>query len=146
MISSSRRTLSNGLLFCIALAAGGSASAAPRLVCQLAQGGTATRIEVAPTSDPYTVATRQINHFRFKAVVVGDASGVEYVKLYTYYETARGGAEEGGDKLRQVHQARYVAPALQHDDGPGLTGTVYVYEPRLGREFSYDCALREVAA
>jgi hypothetical protein len=145
LIFSSQRTLLNGVLLCIGLAAAGSAWTAPRLLCQLAQGGTATQIEVAPTSDPYSVVARQVNHFRFKAVVVGDAGQVDYVKLYTYYETVRGGAKTAVPDLRLVHQAKYVAPVPEREDGPGLTGTVYVYEPRLGREFSYACALREVA-
>jgi hypothetical protein len=149
VIHPSRRALPNGallsLLLAIGLAAAGSAMAAPRLVCTLVQGATSKRIEVAPTADPYGVTAQQVNHFRFKAVVVGNAGHVDYVNLYTYYETARGGVEAGGDKLRLVHVARHVAPPLQQD-GASLTGTVYVYEPRLGREFSFDCALREVAA
>jgi hypothetical protein len=141
-----RRPLLDSVVLCTGLLAGAAAMAAPRLVCQLAQGAVTAQIEVAPTADPYAVAAQPVNHFRFKAVVVGGASRVDYVKLYTYYETIGGGADTGGSNLRLVHQARYLAPALQQGEGPGLTGTVFVYEPRLGREFSYDCALREVVA
>jgi hypothetical protein len=97
-------------------------------------------MKVAPTADPYSVTALRINHFRFKAVVIGTASQIDYIKLYTYYETGNRTA----DDLRLLHEARYLVPQPQSGAGSSsLTGTVYLYEPRLGREFSYDCALRE---
>jgi hypothetical protein len=138
--------LSSSLLFAfLALDSGIDAAAAPLLHCHLEQGGTVIDTQTAPTADPYGVTALRVNHFRFKAVMVGDDSRVEYVKLYTYYDTGNGAADSKG--LRLLHEAKYLAPQPQSGTGPSsLTGTVYLYEPRLGREFSYDCALREEGA
>lgn len=120
------------------------AAAAPRLHCQLRNGDTVVDTEAAPTTDPYRVAALKVNRFRFKAVVAGEGSRVEYVKLYTYYDA---GGKTGADAMRNVrllHEASYAAPRPQRGDAAtSLTGTVNVYEPTLGREFSYDCTLRE---
>jgi hypothetical protein len=139
-----RKTLlGNGLLFAVYAAAGIDAAAAPLLHCHLQQGETVTDTRVAPTTDPYRVTSLRINHFRFKAVVAGDAGRVDYINLYTYYETGNGAA----DGVRLLHEAKYLAPLPQSGTGiSSLTGTVYLYEPGLGREFSYDCALREDGA
>jgi hypothetical protein len=131
----------------LALGNGVDAVAAPILTCHLRQSDTVTDIQVAPTSDPYSVAAMQVNRFRFKAVVVGDANRVEYIKLYTYYETGKAAAPGGAEDVDLLHMARYLAPLPRSStEADSLTGTVYLYEPRLGREFSYDCALRETAA
>jgi hypothetical protein len=109
-----------------------------RLHCSLQQGDTATQTEVAPTDDPYRVVALRINRFRFKAVVVGDAQRIDYVKLYTYYESGKRAPD-----VRLLHVARYLAPQPQGGtEAASLTGAVYLYEPTLGREFSYDCVLR----
>jgi hypothetical protein len=134
-------------LFCILALHGGGAAAAPLLHCRLQQGDTIADTKVAPTIAPYGVTALQVNRFRFKAVVVGAAGRVDYVKLYTYYETGSRVAAGAAPQLRLLHEAKYLAPRAQGDTGPSsLTGTVYLYEPHLGREFSYDCALRQEAA
>jgi hypothetical protein len=121
-----------------------AATAAPLLRCHVVQGDTVTDVQAVPTADPYRVAAVRVNHFRFKAVVVAGAAGqVDYVKLYTYYETG----EDAGAGVRLLHEVRYLHPPPQRAaGGASLTGTVYLYEPRLGREFSYDCTLREAGA
>jgi hypothetical protein len=64
--------------------------AAPLLRCQVAYAGTTHLIEGRPVSDPYPVASVDIGgRFRLKAVVVGDAAHVEYIKLYTYLDAKR---------------------------------------------------------
>ncbi len=74
----------------IALAAPGTVFAAPRLYCHIEQGGTVQDLQFAPVSDLYSMPAAAINNrFRFKAVVVGDAERVSYIKLYTYYATKR---------------------------------------------------------
>lgn len=49
--------------------------------------------------------------------------------------------------VRLLHEVRYLHPPPQRAAGSAsLTGTVFLYEPRLGREFSYDCTLRAAGA
>jgi hypothetical protein len=116
-----------------------SARAAPLLRCQIDQGGDTRVLDFAPVADPYTVAPVDINgRFRFKAVVIGDARHVEYIKLYIYATNPR--------HPMLLHQSTWLAPASSHDAGPSaLTGVNHVYSPQLERELVYGCALREQA-
>lgn len=96
-------------------------------------------IDTAPTTDPYRVKAIDINgRFRFKAVVVGNAQQVDYVKLYTYFPSAR--------QPVLLHEATYLAPVVQTGSAPAaLTGLNTVYSPSLERELQYQCSLLEVA-
>lgn len=125
------------LLLLAALAAPASALAAPRLHCHIEQGGTVQDLQFAPVSDPYTVPAIAINNrFRFKAVVIGDATRVSYIKLYTYYVTKR--------QPMLLQESHYAAPQVTAGADPAaLTGIVNLYSPLLGRELQYGCALRE---
>lgn len=120
------------------LAATLPATAAPRLRCELEQGGETQVREFAPVTDPYGVASIAVrDHFRFKAVVIGDAQRVEYIKLYTYYVTER--------RSVLLHAIRYESPVAQVAPAPSaLTGRNFLYAPGLEREFRYGCALIEV--
>ena len=113
------------------------AQAAPRLRCQIDQGGTSQVVEFAPVADPYAVQAIDINgRFRFKAVVIGDERQVEYINLYTYFQTER--------RLILLHEAKYTAPGIQ--SGPSLsalTGRNFLYSPGREREFQYGCTLVE---
>lgn len=120
------------------VAAPGSAAAAPRLRCQLDQGGETQTVEFAPVRDPYSVRSIDVRgNFRFKAVVIGDERRVEYIRLYTSYVTGR--------QPMLLHDARYAEPvAAVAPDPAALTGAQAVYSPVLGRELKYRCALFEV--
>ena len=109
--------------------------AAPLLRCQIEQGGTSNVVDFMPVADPYSVMAININdRFRFKAVVIGDALRVEYIKLYVYAHSER--------QPKLLHQASYLAPAISRDAQPAaLTGANYVYSPGLERELQYGCAL-----
>lgn len=136
-LRSRHRRLALAAVVLLALSAG--VGAAPRLRCQVNQGGDAWNLEFAPVADPYRVAAVDINgNFRFKAVVVGEGERVDYVKVYTYYQTRR--------QAVLLHEARYPAPAVAAAGASpaSLTGLQYVYSPRLGRELQYGCALVEV--
>jgi hypothetical protein len=121
--------------------ASGSAStfATPFLRCQIDQGGSTQVFEFSPETSPYTAKAIDINNqFRFKAVVVGDARQIEYVKLYTYDFPKR--------QPVLLHEAKYMAPIASPISQPAsLTGVNYVYSPRLERELQYDCTLLEAA-
>ncbi|WP_172965253.1 DUF2339 domain-containing protein [Candidatus Thiodictyon syntrophicum] len=120
------------------LAAAFSATADPRLRCQIEQGGTVQVLDVAPVADPYSVAPVTINgRFRFKAVVIGDARRIAYINLYTYFQTER--------RLVLLHQAKYIAPTIASDPAATLTGWNYLYSPGRERELQYRCTLVEVA-
>jgi hypothetical protein len=121
--------------------ASGSAStfANPFLRCQIDQGGSTQVFEFSPETSPYTAKAIDINNqFRFKAVVVGDARQIEYVKLYTYDFPKR--------QPVLLHEAKYMAPIASPISQPAsLTGVNYVYSPRLERELQYECVLLETA-
>ena len=112
--------------------------AAPLLRCQIEQGGTAQVVNFTPVADPYSVMAININdRFRFKAVVIGSALRVEYIKLYVYAHTKR--------QSMLLQQTTYLAPAASKDAQPmALTGVNYVYSPDLERELQYGCALLEI--
>ena len=109
--------------------------AAPYLRCQLEQGGTTLVQEFAPVADPYGVESIDLNgRFRFKAVVIGDERKIQYIKLYTYYQTAR--------RLLLVHEVKHLSPELPTGTSAlALTGQNYVYSPGKEREFQYSCSL-----
>lgn len=126
------------LLLCALAMALPAAWSAPRLRCQIWQGGMNYALEFKPGSDPYSVKAIEIGErFRFKAVLIGDEEKVEYLKTYVYAQTER--------QPVLVHTAHYVSPRAEV--GPkSLTGVNLVYAPRLERELQFDCALYEVTA
>lgn len=70
--------------------------------------------------------------------MVGNAQQVDYVKLYTYFPSAR--------QPVLLHEATYLAPVVQTGSTPAaLTGLNTVYSPSLERELQYQCTLLEVA-
>ncbi len=115
------------------------ASATPLLRCQVDQGGNTRVLEFAPDSSPYTAKAIDINgRFRFKAVVVGDARQIEYIKIYTYDFPKR--------QPVLLHEAKYQARVASPAAQPvSLTGVNFVYSPRLERELRYECLLLEGA-
>ena len=112
-------------------------SAAPLLRCELDQGGGVMVREFSPVADPYGVVPVEVNgRFRFKAVVIGDARHIEYVKLYVYSKTKR--------QPVLLHEAVYLTPVASQDTRPSaLTGVNYIYSPQLERELKYGCAILE---
>ena len=132
-----RLALSLGVLAGLLFSAGTSAS--PLLRCELSRGGEVQVLDFTPVTDPYSAKAVDLRGgFRFKAVVVGDAQQIEYIKLYAYYLVRR--------QAVLLHQAKYLNPvAGATPDSAGLTGINFIYSPDLGREFQYGCALLEAA-
>ena len=93
--------------------------------------------DFSPVAAPYGVVPVEVNgRFRFKAVVIGDAQHIEYVKLYVYSKTKR--------QPVLLHEASYLAPVASQDTRPAaLTGINYIYSPQLERELKYGCAILE---
>jgi hypothetical protein len=115
------------------------ASAAPLLRCKIEQGGKTQVLEFSPVLDPYAAKAVDINgRFRFKAVVVGDARQIEYIKIYTYDFPRR--------QPVLLHEVKYLVPVAGTVARPAsLTGVNYIYSPRLERELQYECVLQESA-
>jgi len=113
------------------------ASAKLVLSCTLDQGGVTQVLEFLPDTDPYNAKEIDINgRFRFKAVVVGNAHHIDYIKLYTYSQSSR--------QPVLLHEANYLAPISSSSDSPQtLTGVNYIYSPDLERELKYSCTLQD---
>ncbi|MBB3224989.1 hypothetical protein [Pseudoduganella umbonata] len=129
-------TLSLMLMLMLApgLALASPAGNVPHLACEAEYGGAARRVEVMPVAGPYLATAVTVEPFRFKALMVGDARTILYIKLYTYYDTPQG--------VRLLQVSRYVSPALPTDRrSRDVTGRVRLYEPILGRQFTYICWL-----
>ncbi len=131
-----RRALQRCLLAVAAMYSSATV-ASPVLRCVIEQGGQTWQEAFRPVADPYRVEPRPIDdHFRFKAVLIGEGPSPDYVKIYVYYRNA------GHYVLLQ--QADYFSPLpTQSDPFDALTGSVRLYSPILGHEIRYGCALRE---
>ena len=107
--------------------------AAPLLHCEMTYAGSTQTLEATPVADPYPVQSVDVGgRFRFKAVMVGKATQVDYIKLYAYIDTRR--------QPVLVQQATYLAPFAQ---GGSLTGKQFVYAGPVERELQYECVLKE---
>ncbi|MFX7739769.1 hypothetical protein ABTJ99_20450, partial [Acinetobacter baumannii] len=64
--------------------------AQPLLRCYVSYAGSTTVVESPLTEDPYKVLSTDIaGRFRFKAVMIGKAQHIDYIKLYAYFQTRR---------------------------------------------------------
>ena len=127
--------LATGLLSLATLLLCTPLQAAPLLRCQLTYAGSTQLLEATPVADPYRVRSVGVGgRFRFKAVVVGTASQVNYVKLYAYLETKQ--------QPVLVQQATYLPPFAT---GQTLTGQQFLYAGPVERELQYNCSLSGMA-
>lgn len=121
-----------------ALALSLSATAAPLLRCQVSYAGTTHVIEASPVTDPYPVASVDIGgRFRFKPVMVGDATHVERILLYTYLDTRK--------QPILIQEAKYLPPFQASTTPYLLTGEQHLYGGPVEREIIYSCTLQGVA-
>jgi hypothetical protein len=101
----------------------------------MAYAGSTQTLQTTAVTDPYPVQSVDVGgRFRFKAVMVGQANQVEYIKLYAYVETRR--------QPVLVQQVTYLPPFVL---GTTLTGKQFVYAGPVERELQYQCTLLEVA-
>jgi hypothetical protein len=114
-----------------------AAFAAPLLRCDVTYAGSTTVIETHPVTDPYPVASVDIGgRFRFKAVMVGDAARVDYIKLYAYLDTPR--------QPLLVQEASYLPPFKTTATPYLLTGEQHLFAGPVERELIYSCTLAGV--
>ena len=137
LVARSRPACAIGLLAGCLLSTG--LHAAPLLRCQIEQGGTSNVMDFKPVADPYSVKAIDVNaRFRFKAVVIGNGSRIEYINIYVYTHTKR--------EPVLLQQTKYIAPAISSNAQPmTLTGINHVYAPGLERELQYSCTLLETS-
>ena len=111
--------------------------AAPLLRCDVSYAGSTSVIEASPVVDPYPVASVDIGgRFRFKAVMVGSAVQVDYIKLYAYLDASR--------QPLLVQQVTYLPPFQASASPYRLTGEQHLYAGPVERELSYNCTLAGV--
>ncbi|MBB1093467.1 hypothetical protein HUU61_19530 [Rhodopseudomonas palustris] len=107
------------------------------LRCDVTYAGSTQVIETGPVADPYPVASVDIGgRFWFKAVLVGQGSRVDFVKLYAYLDTP---------KQPLLIQEAVFSPPFQNGAAPyALTGKQYLYAGPVERELIYRCTLQGV--
>lgn len=109
-----------------------------QLRCEVSYGGATQTIYATPVADPYDVPSVDIEErFRFKPVMVGAGHQVEYIKLYTYLDTAQ--------RPVLVQAVRYLPPFPTPATAQGevsLTGLQFLYAGPVERELQYQCFLQ----
>ena len=114
-----------------------AAWSAALLRCEVTYAGSTQVIETAPVADPYPVASVDIGgRFWFKAVMVGQGSRVDYVKLYAYLDTPR--------QPLLIHEAVHLPPFQAGAAAYPLTGRQHLYAGPVERELIYHCTLQGV--
>jgi hypothetical protein len=141
IISNRVRAHNRVLALIVALNAGllpAAVGAAPLVLrCEFRQEGEVRIGDFTPVRDPYRVKPIDINRtFRFKAVIMENEQGLEYIKLYTYYREQH--------QVVLLHEASYMPP-FEPDMSffAALTGVNYLYSPLAEQEMQYGCALLE---
>lgn len=111
------------------------AQATPLLRCQLTYAGSTQTLETTAVATPYGVESVDVGgRFRFKAVMVGEGTQLDYIKLYAYLDTRR--------QPVLVQQITYLPPFVAT---ASLTGKQFVYAGEVERELQYECSLQGVA-
>lgn len=116
------------------------AQAQAQLRCEVSYAGTTHTVTATPVVEPYDVASVDIGgRFRFKAVMVGTAAQVQYIKLYSYLDTRR--------QPVLVQEVRYLPPFPTAPAGSAeanLTGMQHLFAGPVERELQYQCFLKGV--
>jgi hypothetical protein len=111
------------------------AQSSPLLHCEVTYGGTTDVIETGPVPDPYPVPSTDIGgRFAFKAVMVGNGAGVDYIKLYAYFNTQR--------QPVLIQEAKYLPPFPAFATPVDLTGEQHLYAGPAERELVYRCTFQ----
>jgi hypothetical protein len=132
-----RVSLLAGSAFLMACLLSTNSQAKPLLRCYVSYAGSMQTIESQIVPDPYDVKTTDIGErFTFKAVMVGKAQQIDYIKLYAYFQTRRSDIP--------VHQATYHPPFKVSSKESPLTPQNSIYAGDVERELQYRCTLQEV--
>ena len=114
-----------------------AASANALLHCDVSYAGSTHAVETRAVADPYPVPSVDIGgRFWFKAVMVGNATQVDYIKLYAYLDTRQ--------QPLLIQEAVYLPPFQSTPEPYLLTGTQHLYAGPVERELVYSCTLQGV--
>lgn len=114
-----------------------SACAAAALRCDVTYAGSTQVVQALPVAEPYAVPSVDVGgRFWFKAVMVGTAARVDYIKLYAYFDTPT--------QPLLLHEAVYLPPFQATPAPYSLTGTQHLYAGSMERELTYNCSLQGV--
>jgi hypothetical protein len=106
----------------------------PLLRCEVTYAGSTHTIETTITSNPYLAPLHDIGgRFYFKAVMAGNGSKLDYIKLYAYLQ--------GRDVDIPIHQASYKKPIHVSNAMKAITPINYLYAGEAERELQYQCFL-----
>lgn len=107
------------------------------LHCDVTYAGSTHVVETQAVTDPYPVPSVNIGgRFWFKAVMVGNDSQVDYIKLYAYLDTRQ--------QPLLIQEAIYLPPFQSTPSPYLLTGTQHLYAGPVERELMYSCTLQGV--
>lgn len=114
-----------------------AASANALLHCDVSYAGSTHVVETRAVTDPYPVPSINIGgRFWFKAVMVGSATQLDYIKLYAYLDTRQ--------QPLLVQEAVYLPPFQATPAPYSLTGIQHLYAGPVERELTYSCTLQGV--
>ncbi len=107
------------------------------LHCDVTYAGATQVLETPTVTTPYAVPSVDIGgRFWFKAVMVGQAARVDYVKLYAYSDTPA--------QPLLLQEAVFLPPFQASATPYPLTGTQRLYAGTMERELLYSCTLQGV--
>ncbi|WP_423679950.1 hypothetical protein [Undibacterium sp. WLHG33] len=113
-----------------------NAHSAPWLRCQVSYAGSTQIVETGITNDPYAVESVDIQgRFKFKAVMTGSDSDINYIKLYAFFQTRSADIP--------IHQASYYPPLPLRKQETPFTPKNSLYAGDVERELQYQCTLED---
>lgn len=126
------------LAICWCMGGATAVQAGPLLRCDVTYAGQTHRLTARPVSDPYGVEAVDIGgRFFFKMLMVGRASRVDHILIYTYLE------QEPRPVILQ--EIKYLPPFRASAKPYLLTGEQHVYAGPIERELIYRCWLSGVS-
>lgn len=112
------------------------AHSAPWLRCQVGYAGSTQIVETGITNDPYSVEPVDIQgRFKFKAVITGSDSSINYIKLYAFFQTKSADIP--------IHQATYYPLFQLSKQETPFTPKNSIYAGDVERELQYQCTLED---
>ena len=113
-----------------------TAFAAPLLRCYATYAGETQTIDAHLSNDPYQLNPVDVGgRFKLKAEMHGQASTIDYIKIYAYFQTAHGDVP--------IHEASYYPPFQLKSEETLFTPMNRLYTGPLERQLQYHCTLQD---
>ena len=136
---STRRRSSYGGIACLLLAllhSPNPAFAAPLLRCYATYADETQIIDARVSTDSYQLTPIDVGgRFKLKAEMHGEASTIDYIKIYAYFQTAHGDVP--------IHEASYYPPFQLKSEETLFTPMNRLYAGPLERQLQYHCTLQD---